>query len=73
MTLSRKHYTAVADILRLERGTATAQQEAHPAEQRSFYEGAIRATERLTDSLCIYFHSDNPNFDPARFRRACQP
>lgn len=73
MTLSRKHYEAVAEILRDERAIAHTYQvhagDVHPERK----EGWIAEVDRLEDRLCAYFLSDNPQFDPGRFRRAAQP
>jgi hypothetical protein len=57
MAMSRKHYTAVADILAAELSIET-----HSASQR--------AVSNVARSLADVFASDNPNFDRSRFYTA---
>lgn len=71
MTLSRKHYQAVADIFR----AVNEDNDNLPAHgcDPQFTNGRREATDALLDCLSAYFRSDNPNFDPDRFRKAAQP
>lgn len=62
--LSRKHYIAVADILR--DAAATADDDAGSAEQYGAVEG-------VGYGLADYFAADSPSFDRARFLKAAGP
>jgi hypothetical protein len=68
MSLSRKHYCAVAAILKAAHTEATIELEAGSP----FRAGFIGATHRLTNELACFFGDDNPNFDRARFLAACK-
>lgn len=67
MSLSRKHFEAVAEILRDERATNGR------IRDDAGWNGAESAIDRIEDRLCVYFLSENPAFDAGRFRRASQP
>ena len=57
MSLSRKHFEAIAQIVK---------------DSRRNYGGQdILETESLIDALINYFASQNPNFDSYRFSLAC--
>lgn len=68
MSLSRKHYEAVA--LELRETRAKFEDWSYVATERA---GAASALSHLEDRLCVYFRSDNPAFNPDRFREAAQP
>lgn len=65
MSLSRKHYEAIAAVV---------------AEQAAEYAGSVEdfsaggawAVEQTAKNLATYFAADNPNFDRQRFLAACQ-
>lgn len=57
MSLSRKHFVAIAQIVK---------------DSRRNYGGQdILETESLIDALADYFASQNPNFDFCKFEQAC--
>lgn len=58
MSLSRKHYQAVADILAR-------------ARSRKPERNPNVVIDRITRDFVEYFHSDNPRFDSRRFIEAC--
>jgi hypothetical protein len=62
MSLSRKHYCAVADEL-----AAAIEINRYLADK-----SAVQAVERVAEGLAKYFASDNPNFDRAKFLAACK-
>ena len=58
MSLSRKHFEAIAQIVK---------------DSRRNYGGQdILETESLIDALSDYFASQNPNFDFCKFALACK-
>lgn len=61
MSLSRKHYEAVADIL-----LDSANDGAEPT-----YDQHDRAVLSVASRLADYFASDNERFDRGRFLKAC--
>ena len=63
MSLSRKHYCAVAAILKDSATTEFAAVFPVSAEE-------MRGT--IISNMADYFASDNPNFDRARFLTACK-
>lgn len=70
MSLSRKHFKALADIITNARALATddlvTQDPAHVAGYRQ----ALAFMERDIADFCA---DHNPNFDRARFLAACEP
>ena len=55
--LSRKHYKAIAEIIRTNYAVSS--------------EPVKFVLRDMTDQLCQYFESDNPRFDRQRFIDAC--
>jgi hypothetical protein len=64
MSLSRKHYCAVAAII--------ADAEDSIKGEDDISRGRWLANEHMAAQLADYFASDNPQFDRARFLAACK-
>ena len=60
--LTRKHYKAIAEIIKTQRDLATV------FAGKQF---AIQRISDIVDGLADYFAQDNPRFDRARFLAAC--
>ena len=69
MSLSRKNYEAVAEIV-ADQSAYFADLSEHPANV-DLVIGGQRATSEIATALASYFAADNPNFDRARFLAAC--
>ena len=63
MSLSRKHFQALADITRDARSAAT----------QPPFNNATDALDAVQQSLADFCSQHNPNFDRARFLAACEP
>jgi hypothetical protein len=64
MSLSRKNYEAIAEIIEAQT----------PAKDRALDDwdnGFLAAVNNISEALCVYFEGDNANFDPNRFLKAC--
>jgi hypothetical protein len=66
MSLSRKHYCAVAAIIANECERAPKQA------TEIFARGRIAGASNVAADIADYFASDNPQFDRARFLAACK-
>ncbi len=60
--LTRKYFNAIAAVLKRYRTQALQEGEL----------GAVRYLRDVSDSLSIELADTNPNFDRARFRKACE-
>lgn len=69
MSLSRKHYEAVAEIV-ADQSAYFADLSKHPA-NADLVIGGQRATSEIATALASYFAADNERFDRARFLKAC--
>lgn len=70
MALSKKHFERIARDINNEIVNANC---ILPVSVRAEAErdGRLDALTNLTDSLCVFFREENPNFDARRFRQAC--
>lgn len=68
MSLPRKHFQALADIIRDEAEHAT--KNCPPGLYR---DGRLDASDTLKHALADFCSQHNPNFDLARFLAACEP
>lgn len=63
MSLSRKHYTAIAAILKAQRDVLQGEDLGRPLVQGT--------CDSIARELAVLFKLDNPSFDRGRFLRAC--
>ena len=72
----RRHYEMLADMLVQARSDALTSLLARGGltteETELALYGALRASQDLLDCIIDMLRSDNPNFDVARFRKACR-
>ncbi len=74
--LSRKYYQMIADALAAERSTDSDGRYPDTEKQQAWYDtgyddGKNSAIYQMSCKLCDVFEQDNPNFDRARFLKAC--
>lgn len=67
MTMSRKHYEAVAEMI----AEVVADTPAHSDPEGFIATGRMQATRSIARGLASMFGEDNPRFDRQRFLDAC--
>jgi hypothetical protein len=78
MSLSRKHYCAVAAVIGFEKDPLVALSRIDdiaavlPRKQGKAIRSIVWGDGELVPQLADYFASDNPNFDRSRFLAACK-
>ncbi len=70
MALSKKHFERIAREINNEIVNANCIL-ALSAKAEGERDGRLDALTNLTDSLCVFFREENPNFDKSRFLKAC--
>ncbi len=71
MSLSRKHFQALADIVREQRAKIRANACCPVPDDADM--GADDCLDEMRDALAYFCADHNPNFDRARFLAACEP
>ena len=72
MSMSKKHYKAIAEVLLQAQREAQAQQKLARLQLDRFMPAdGIDTCNRITLELARVFKLDNPRFDASRFCRAC--
>lgn len=72
MSLSRKHFQALADIIAEAARTADSYRDNGP-DFAAYATARMGSVQHIKHALADFCASHNPNFDRARFLAACEP